>query len=125
MPKYEKGKVVKGTITGIEPYGVFVSLDEYYNGLIHISEISNGFVRDIEDFVQVGDHIYTQIIDVDEDECHLKLSIKNINYKINGKQRKRKIVETPHGFNTLKKRLPIWINNKLKNSKKNQNSIDK
>ena len=39
MADYKKGKVVKATVTGIESYGVFVSLDEYYSGLIHISEI--------------------------------------------------------------------------------------
>lgn len=114
MTKYTKGKIVKGTVTCIEPYGAFMSFDEYYSGLIHISEISKGFVKDIHDFVNVGDHIYVEILDVDEEEYHLKLSIKNINYKINGKPRRRKIVETPHGFTTLSKKLPIWINNQLK-----------
>ena len=51
MIPYKKGQIIKGTITGIEKYGAFVSLDEYYTGLIHISEISHGFVRDINDFV--------------------------------------------------------------------------
>ena len=81
MPKYVKGKVVRGTVTCIESYGAFLSFDEYYSGLIHISEISNGFVRDINDFLSVGDYIYVEILDVDEEEAHLKLSIKNINYK--------------------------------------------
>ena len=44
MSKYRKGNIVKATVTGIESYGVFVSFDEYYTGLIHISEISNNFV---------------------------------------------------------------------------------
>lgn len=114
MTKYSKGKVVRGTVTCIEPYGAFMSFDEYYTGLIHISEISKGFVKDIHDFVNVGDHIYVEILDVDEEEAHLKLSIKNINYKINGKPRHRKIIETPHGFTTLSKKLPIWINKQLK-----------
>ena len=39
MGKYEKGKIVKGVVTGIESYGVFVSFDEFYTGLIHISEL--------------------------------------------------------------------------------------
>ena len=94
MAKYEKGKIIKGTVTCIEPYGAFVSFGEFYNGLIHISEISRGYVRDINDFVKVGDHIYTEILEVDEEEAHLKLSIKNIQYCVNGKPRKRKIIET-------------------------------
>ena len=40
MRKYKDGEYVTGCVTGIEKYGIFVSLDEYYNGLIHISEKS-------------------------------------------------------------------------------------
>lgn len=123
--KYVKGKVVKGTVSCIESYGAFMTFDEYYTGLIHISEISNGFVKDIHDFLNIGDNIYVQILDVDEELSHLKLSIKNINYKINGKPRRKKIIETSHGFNTLNKKLPIWISQQLKKTKKEVNSIDK
>lgn len=125
MAKYLKGKIVKGTVTCVEPYGAFMSFDEYYSGLIHISEISKGFVKDIHDFVNVGDHIYVEILDIDEESAHLKLSIKNINYKINGKPKKRKIIETPHGFTTLASNLPKWIDKELKKAKNPSNSIDK
>ncbi len=125
MAKYEKGKIVRGTITCIEPYGAFVSFDEFYTGLIHISEISRGFVKNITDFVKVGDRIYTEILDVDPEEAHLKLSIKNIQYRMNGKPRKRKIVETESGFKTLEKKLPEWTNKKLKSIKNTEKSIDK
>ncbi len=125
MAKYEKGKIVRGTVTCIEPYGAFVSFGEFYNGLIHISEISTGFVRNISDFVRVGDRIYTEILEVDDVEAHLKLSIKNIQYRMNGKPRKRRIIETPSGFQTLEKNLPIWMSKKLKSIKNASNSIDK
>ena len=125
MTKYKKGKIVKGTVTCIEPYGAFMSFGEYYTGLIHISEISIGFVKDIHDFVNVGDHIYVEILEVDDDESQLKLSIKNINYKINGAPKRRKIVETPHGFTTLSKKLPFWIETQLKKQKNKANTIDK
>lgn len=125
MPKYEKGKIVKGTVTCIEPYGAFMSFDEFYTGLIHISEISKGFVKNISDFVNVGDRIYVEILEVDEEEAHLRLSIKNIQYRINGKFKRRKIRETASGFTTLRKKLPIWINIKLKSLKNTKNYIDK
>lgn len=125
MTKYEKGKIVKGTVTCIESYGAFMSFDEFYTGLIHISEISRGFVRDITDFLNVGDHIYVEILDVDREDFHLKLSIKNIRYKINGKPRRTKIIETESGFKTLAKKLPIWTEKKLKNIKNEENTIDK
>ena len=57
MTKFTKGKIVEATVTGIEPYGIFVSLDEYYSGLIHISEISHNFVKDVHYYVKIGDVI--------------------------------------------------------------------
>lgn len=114
MTKYKKGRIIKGLVTGIESYGIFVSFDEFYSGLIHISEISHGFVKDINDFVKVGETIYTEIIDADEEQSHLKLSIKNITYRKKGINKKyKKIKETPNGFNTLEYKLPKWINEKL------------
>ncbi len=125
MVKYSKGKIVKGVVSGIENYGAFVKLDEYYSGLIHISEISNGFVRDINDYVNVGDTIYVEILNINEDLSQMKLSIKNIAYKQGSKSKKRKIVETNTGFTTLERKLPQWIEENLKNNKKQLNSIDK
>ena len=125
MTKYKKGKIVRGTVTGIETYGVFLSFDEYYSGLIHISEISHGFVRDINEFVKIGDTIFVEILDVDEKLNHLKLSIKNIDYKQDHIVRKKVIVETGSGFKVLSHNLPIWIDEYLKKEEKNANSIDK
>ncbi|MCI8446750.1 MAG: S1 RNA-binding domain-containing protein [Bacilli bacterium] len=120
MTKYRKGRVVRGTVTGIENYGIFVSLDEYYSGLIHISEISHGFVKDIDNFVKIGETIYVEILDVDEESCHLKLSIKNIVYKISTNGKKKKIIETKHGFQTLAYKLPFWITQSLEKLQNNQ-----
>ncbi len=118
MLEYKKGKIVKGTVSGIETYGAFVNFDEYYSGLIHISEISDGFVKNITDFLNVGDVIYARIIDVDESLGHLNLSIKNVNCKIKPRKRTRKIVETRLGFKTLSYKLPIWIQESLKKDQK-------
>ena len=45
--KYSVGQKLKGRITGIQPYGAFVSLDDHTQGLIHISECKSGIVRDL------------------------------------------------------------------------------
>ncbi len=118
MSKIVKGKVVRGTVTGIENYGVFVSCDDYYTGLIHISEISHGYVKNINDFVKIGDIIYIKILDVDEELGHLKLSIKDIDYKRKVNVKRKRIKETPLGFKTLEYKLPIWINQYLEKIKK-------
>ncbi len=120
MTKYEKDKIVLGYVTGIEKYGIFVNLDEYYNGLIHISEISSGFVKNINDYVNIGETIKMKVIDVDDKNHHVKLSIKNINYR-GAKKNKNKIMETGHGFLTLSEKLPKWIEEKIAEFENNDN----
>lgn len=111
--KYEKGNIVTGCVTGIEKYGIFVSLDNYYSGLIHISEISESFVRNINDYVNIGETINVKILDVNDNDFHLKLSIKDIDYRIN-KKRRTNIVEVGSGFGVLRDRLDDWISVKEK-----------
>ena len=118
MSKYKTGKIIKGVVSGIESYGAFVTFDEYYTGLIHISEISHGFVKNITDFMKIGDTIYTEILEVDEKSNHLKLSIKNIKYKPQKIKKNKRIIETPLGFRTLSYKLPKWIDNSLSIIKK-------
>ncbi len=116
MAKYKKGNIVKGIVTGIESYGIFVSFDEYYTGLIHISEISNKFVKNPKDIVKVGDEIEVEIIGVDDEQCHLNLSLKR--FELENKKRRIKIIETGSGFKVLAEKLPEWIKEQLVLSKK-------
>ena len=111
MLKYEKGKIVTGCVTGIENYGVFVGLDEFYSGLIHISEISNGYVKNISDYVNIGETIKVRILETDYDNYHVKLSIKDMDYRMNQKN-KNKIVEVGDGFLPLKYKFNKWIADK-------------
>ena len=76
MKKYYPGNVVSGKVVGLKPYGVFISLDDDMMGLLHISEISNGFVEDINKYVKIGDILQTKILDIDYDEKKAKLSLK-------------------------------------------------
>ena len=116
MTKFFKDEIVEGCVTGIENYGIFVTLDEYYSGLIHISEISDGFVRDINKIANIGETIKVRVIETDDDTFHVKLSIKNLDYRT-PKKNNSEIEETEHAFETLKNELPKWIKNK-ENEKK-------
>lgn len=118
--KYKKGELVIGTVSGITEYGIFVKFDDLYSGLIHISEISEKFVSNINNYVKIGNRIKAKIIDVDDDKCHLKISIKGIDYKDVDKLYNGKIIETPKGFSTLHKNLNFWIEQYLKNKKINK-----
>ena len=122
MSKYKIGSIVEGSVTGIENYGVFINLGDYYSGLIHISEISHGFVKDINNYVKLGDTIKVKIVDVDDDLCHVRLSIKDIDYQIS-KTKKKTIEEVGSGFGILKDNLDNWINIKI--DEINNNSDEK
>ena len=118
MAKYKIGNIIRVTVTGIMNYGAFVRVDDTYNGLIHISEMSNKYVKKITDLVTEGDVIYAKIIDIDDNNFHMKLSIKDMKYKICKNVKKRKIIETSSGFTTLERNLPVWIASSLKKTEK-------
>ena len=99
----KKGDIVKGEITAIKPYGAFVKIDEETSGLIHISEFSDRYVRDIEDYVSVGDVLDLKILAV-EDDGKLSLSFKSLH-----KRKKRYRIKLKSGFKPLKDKLPEWI----------------
>ncbi len=112
--RVKTGDIIDVTITGIQPYGAFASLPDHSSGLIHISEISDKFVRSVESFVHVGEVIRVKVIDIDEKSHQAKLSLKAVHsakrkYKRAYKNQKEKIQETPLGFNPLKEKLPEWI----------------
>ena len=110
-------EVIRVKITGIQKYGAFASLENNdYNGLIHISEISYGYVKNIHDFMNVGDSIYAEVLNVDDNNKQIKLSIKDIDYKKDGVKLKR-MAETKNGFQPLKDNLDIWIEEKIKEIK--------
>lgn len=111
MENFKIGDIVKCQVSGIESYGIFVNVDEKYNGLIHISEITYKYVRNINDYAKVGDVIYGEIIDIDESDFKMKLSIKDIDYKYSGKT--TKIIESEKGFKPLEEMLPKWMQDKL------------
>ncbi len=110
MEIFKTGEVIKCKVTAIESYGFFVSADYGYLGLVHISEITNGYVRSVENYVKIGEIINCRVIEVDNNNFHLKLSIKNINYKIFNDV-------VSDDFISLKNALPKWIEIKLKSIK--------
>lgn len=111
MQKFKIGSIIKCQVTGIEKYGIFVNVDAYYDGLIHISEISSGFVKDVKNYVQLNETIYCKVLDIDEENLQLKLTIKDIDYKI--KRKLPKVEESKNGFKPLQEKLNIWINEKI------------
>ena len=108
MGKIKNGDIVYGKVTGIEKYGIFLSLDNNMSGLIHISEISNSYVKNVKDYVNFGETIKAKVIAIDETSEKIKLSIKDVDYRVE-KAFSTKIKETETGFENLGKKLDDWI----------------
>ena len=77
----EEDEIVLCTVTAIHFHSVFVTLDEYKNrsGMIHISEISPGRIRNIRDFVKEGKKVVCKVLRIHEDRGHIDLSLRRVN----------------------------------------------
>lgn len=71
----EVGAKVSGKISGITNFGAFVDLGDKKTGLVHISEVSDGFVKDIHDVLSVGDEVTVKVLSVGDDG-KISLSIR-------------------------------------------------
>lgn len=128
--KIEVGSVVAGKVTGIQPYGAFISLDENTQGLVHISEVTHGYVKDINEFLKVGDEVQVKVLSIDENAGKIGLSIRATEEapavqpeadkpkKPRAKRQAAPIkaeADNAQGFNTLKDKLQEWIEQSNRN----------
>lgn len=61
----EVGNILEGTVTGITSFGAFVSLPENKSGMVHISEVAQTYVKDINEHVQIGDKVQVKVMSMD------------------------------------------------------------
>ncbi|MBS4195194.1 S1 domain-containing post-transcriptional regulator GSP13 [Lederbergia citri] len=117
--KYETGAVLTGKVTGIQPYGAFIALDDQTQGLVHISEIKHGFVKDINEVLSIGEEVKVKVLNVDEEKGKISLSIRATEeapkQQAPRTPRRQGTIKTEpaetsnEGFNTLKDKLQEWI----------------
>jgi len=76
----EKGELIIGNVVRVNPFSVFISLEEYdkKEGMVHISEVAGKWVRDIKDFVKVGQKVVALVMNVDKENGHIALSLKRV-----------------------------------------------
>ncbi|SFD73335.1 S1 RNA binding domain protein [Lentibacillus persicus] len=71
----EVGSKLQGKVTGITNFGAFVEIEEGKTGLVHISEVADSYVKDINEHLSVGDEVTVKVINVEKDG-KIGLSIK-------------------------------------------------
>ena len=72
----EVGSIVEGKVIKIKPFGAIVSLPNGSQGLVHISQVANGFVQDINDHVKIDDVVKVKILSIDTESNKIALSMR-------------------------------------------------
>ncbi|MER0122898.1 S1 RNA-binding domain-containing protein [Streptococcus sp. ZJ93] len=105
------GEKLRGTVTGIQPYGAFVELENGTTGLIHISEIKTGYVDNIRDHLTIGQQLLVQVVDVDEYSKKASLSLRTLEEEKQKLPRPHRFTSDRYkiGFDPLAKQLPHWM----------------
>jgi len=76
----EVGDLVLATVESVTDYGAYVNLDEFdKRGLLHISEVSSSWIRNIRDFVREGQKVVLKVLRVDVEKGHIDLSLRRVN----------------------------------------------
>jgi small subunit ribosomal protein S1 len=78
LKKYRRGQVVKGTVTNVTDFGVFLEIEKGVEGLIHVSEISKDKVDNLKEFAKIGDDLEVLIISIDRRSRKIGLSIRDL-----------------------------------------------
>lgn len=115
----EVGNKLKGKITGIKKFGAFVELPEGKSGLVHISEVADNYVENVEDHLSVGDEVEVKVLSI-ADDGKISLSIK----KAKDRPRKPRHSKANHGKPVQKtENFEKKLSNFLKDSEDKLTSI--
>lgn len=101
------GNIVEGKVTGITNFGAFVELSNGKTGLVHISEVADAYVKDINDYLTKDDTIKVKVINVEEGK--IGLSIKQVNPKAPSRGRRRSPRRRVRGAMDFEERLSRFL----------------
>ena len=75
----KEGMILTGTVRNVIDFGAFVDIGVKHDGLVHVSELSDKFVKNPSDFVSIGDIVKVKVIGIDNERQKVKLSMKGLN----------------------------------------------
>ncbi|MCQ2814941.1 MAG: S1 RNA-binding domain-containing protein [Bacilli bacterium] len=121
---YQIGEDIIGTVINIKPYAVFLKFDEKTQGLLHISEISDSYIRDIEKYASIDDQLKVRVISIDPKDGFLRVSFKQIpeNERFSTHDKNNRVMPKSNleEFKVLEEKLDGWIEETL-SRKENKN----
>jgi S1 RNA binding domain protein len=84
------GSILEGVVTGITSFGAFVGLADGQTGLVHISEVAEAYVKDVNEFLRIGDKVKVKVVAVDA-KGKIGLSIKRAKVTASYDRRKKSV----------------------------------
>ena len=99
----EIGAILEGKVTGITNFGAFIELPDKTTGMVHISEVSSSFIKDIHEKISEGDVVKVKVIDINE-KGKVALSIK----KAQPEQPEESRPKRPSGDRPKRGQPPVW-----------------
>ena len=118
---FKVGDILIGKVNQVRPYALFLSFEGGVNGLLHISELSDDYIRDIERFGSVGDEMKVKVLSIDPENGFLRVSYKAIpdseKYSTHSGDKRGLPQFDEADFTDLEEKLPEWINNTLEKAK--------
>ncbi len=124
---FKEKDIIEGIVISIKKYGVFLSFDDNYVGLLHISEISHNYVNNIEKYFSIGDKVKVMIKKIDTSTKFLEVSLKLLPSDLNPYNKilpSKKVLSyiKDIDFTKLEKALPNLIKEELKREKEEDES---
>lgn len=118
---YQINDLIIGKVTGIKPYALFMEFEDGSRGLLHISELSDSYIRDIEKFGSIGDELKVKVLTIDDRNGFLRVSFKQVSEEErysthNNENLNSSLCEVD--FSPLAERLDDWIKESLEKANK-------
>ncbi len=112
------GDIAEGTVVMVRPHYAILLFEEGWTGLLHISEVSNSYIRNFQAYVSVGNIYNVKVIAVDEAKRNVRVSIKALTSSDRKKTSAHRPIDPSEiDFTALKEKLKEWI--KTENEKEN------
>ena len=116
--KHEIGELLIGRVESVKPYALFLVFDDGEKGLLHISEISDSYIRDIERFGTEGDQLKVKVLAIDAHNGFMRVSLKQVpseeQFSTHTNEKRHIPNVSKESFKDLEEHLPEWIEEALK-----------
>lgn len=108
--------IIIGKVDSVKPYALFMVFEDGSKGLLHISELSDDYIRDIEKFGTIGDEIKVKVLSIDPSNNFLRVSYKKVPEaeRFSSHVDKINLTKIEGDFAPLEEKLPTWIEETLK-----------